>query len=173
MIEIPTLQGKSSEKKRQEIKTYFQKADPLRHPIIFYYGHTATFFINKLKLAKITDERIDPRLESVFAVGVDEISWDDLATQKSRYGLKKHFYQHAGFRYIESNHEEKIMTNSYTTDSIVSQYCHFAWGENHLGVENYPAVCAKLALSYVIQETARKYQYTNSTDDSMTKNDYD
>jgi hypothetical protein len=52
------------------------------------------------------------------------------------------------------------MTNSYTTDSIVSQYYHFAWGENHLGVENYPAVCAKLALSYVIQETARKHQYT-------------
>ena len=59
-------------------KSYFQKADPLRHPIIFYYGHTATFFINKLKLAKIIDERIDPKLESIFAVGVDEMSWDDL-----------------------------------------------------------------------------------------------
>ncbi len=57
---------------------YYQKADVLRHPIIFYYGHTATFFINKLKLAKIIDERIDPKLESLFAVGVDEMSWDDL-----------------------------------------------------------------------------------------------
>jgi len=112
VIKIPTLTGKNSEKKRQEIKTYFQycykqyeslfniiadekayfqKADPFHHPIIFTYGHTATFFINKLKLAKIIDERIDPRLESVFAVGVDEMSWDDLATQKSRYSLKNIF----------------------------------------------------------------------------------
>ena len=25
--------------------------DPLRHPLIFYLGHTAVFYINKLKLA--------------------------------------------------------------------------------------------------------------------------
>ena len=102
MITIPTLTGTDSELKRQEIKTYFQfcykryeslfnlvadesayfqKADPLRHPIIFYYGHTATFFVNKLKLAKIIDKRIDPQLESIFAVGVDEMSWDDLNEQ--------------------------------------------------------------------------------------------
>lgn len=99
MLSIPTLYGRDPEQKRQEIKAYFQhcykryeslfalvadtrvyfqKADPLRHPIIFYYGHTATFFINKLKLAMIINERIDPELESVFAVGVDEMHWDDL-----------------------------------------------------------------------------------------------
>ena len=50
----------------------------LRHPLIFYYGHTATFFVNKLLLTRLISERIDPRLESIFAVGVDEMSWDDL-----------------------------------------------------------------------------------------------
>jgi len=99
MSEIPTLGGLDPELKRQEIKAYFQKtykryeslfnivsdekayfekADALRQPIIFYYGHTATFFINKFKLAKIIHERVDPKLESIFAVGVDEMSWDDL-----------------------------------------------------------------------------------------------
>ncbi|WP_336367491.1 5-histidylcysteine sulfoxide synthase [Marinobacter sp. C2H3] len=57
---------------------YYQKAIPLRHPLIFYFGHTATFFINKLVLAKTLPERINPHMESVFAVGVDEMSWDDL-----------------------------------------------------------------------------------------------
>ena len=96
---IPLLYGSGVEEKRREIKAYFNrvydlyeslftliadeeayytKADPLRHPLIFYYGHTATFFINKLKLAKIIENRINPRLESLFAVGVDEMSWDDL-----------------------------------------------------------------------------------------------
>ena len=57
---------------------YYQKSIPLRHPLIFYLGHTATFFVNKLVLAKILKERINPNMESIFAVGVDEMSWDDL-----------------------------------------------------------------------------------------------
>ena len=99
IIKMPTLDGESAEEKRQEIKryfhlsykryeslftlivnenAYFQKADPLRHPLIFYYGHTAVFYVNKCKLAKITDRRIDAKMESIFAVGVDEMLWDDL-----------------------------------------------------------------------------------------------
>lgn len=57
---------------------FFRRADPLRHPLIFYYGHTAVFYINKLVLAKMIDTRINPRFESIFAIGVDEMSWDDL-----------------------------------------------------------------------------------------------
>lgn len=49
----------------------------LRHPMIFYYGHTACFYINKLCVAGLTS-RINPRLEEMFAIGVDEMSWDDL-----------------------------------------------------------------------------------------------
>lgn len=93
------LKAGTTEQKREEILTYFeetfhveeklyeilqndnifyQRADPLRHPLIFYYGHTAVFFINKLILAKLIDKRINPEFESIFAIGVDEMSWDDL-----------------------------------------------------------------------------------------------
>ncbi len=100
---IPTrnilLNEGSAEQKRAEIRNYFLKtytvyeklfelmkdeesyyltADPLRHPLVFYFGHTATFFINKLVLAKLIDKRINPTFESIFAIGVDEMSWDDL-----------------------------------------------------------------------------------------------
>ncbi len=96
---MPTLDGNDIETKREEIlnyfqncfrryeslfellgdeKAYYEKANPLRHPLIFYFGHTAVFFINKLKIAKIIDNRIDSYLESIFAIGVDEMSWDDL-----------------------------------------------------------------------------------------------
>ena len=60
-----------------EKAAYVKRADTLRHPLIFYYGHTATFFMNKLVLAKLVD-RINPKFESMFAIGVDEMSWDDL-----------------------------------------------------------------------------------------------
>lgn len=95
----PTLTGNDAEFKREEIreyfhatfsryeqlfellacdKAYYQKPIALRHPLIFYLGHTATFFINKLVLANVVRDRINPEFESIFAVGVDEMSWDDL-----------------------------------------------------------------------------------------------
>lgn len=94
----PNLQQIDPEQLRQDIRSYFletfacyeslfeclteqgfyTKAIALRHPLIFYYGHTATFFINKLLLAKLIPARIHPHFESLFAVGVDEMSWDDL-----------------------------------------------------------------------------------------------
>jgi len=59
-------------------ETFYRRADPLRHPLIFYFGHTSVFFVNKLIIAKLIDKRIHPRFESMFAVGVDEMSWDDI-----------------------------------------------------------------------------------------------
>ncbi len=99
-----TLEGKSIQEKRSEIKSYFnntfdlfekvfellreesvfyKKSEPTRHPMIFYFGHTATFFINKLINMQIISERINSDFESIFAVGVDEMDWDDM--EESRY----------------------------------------------------------------------------------------
>ncbi|MDC0612642.1 5-histidylcysteine sulfoxide synthase [Vibrio sp.] len=59
-------------------ESYYQKPITLRHPLIFYFGHTATFFINKLLMVGLIEKRLNPKFESMFAVGVDEMSWDDL-----------------------------------------------------------------------------------------------
>jgi 5-histidylcysteine sulfoxide synthase/putative 4-mercaptohistidine N1-methyltranferase len=93
------LSGNNPEEKRQELLAYYrrttdiyeqlfellnsdesfyQRPEPLRHPLIFYFGHTATFFVNKLILAKAIPARVNPHFESMFAIGVDEMSWDDL-----------------------------------------------------------------------------------------------
>ncbi len=99
VTKTPILNEGSPEEKRAELLTYFRatwelderlydclngqeaflhRADPLRHPLAFYFGHTATFYVNKLILAGIISERVNPKYESMFAVGVDEMSWDDL-----------------------------------------------------------------------------------------------
>ncbi|MBN2766469.1 MAG: 5-histidylcysteine sulfoxide synthase [Paludibacteraceae bacterium] len=93
------LKNGKADDKRREIREYFEKTwavdellytqlksdevfyhrgDPLRHVLLFYLGHTAVFFINKFFLAKMIDTRINPDFESIFAIGVDEMSWDDL-----------------------------------------------------------------------------------------------
>ncbi len=59
-------------------KAFYLRAEPLRHPLIFYFGHTASFYINKLNIARLIDHRINASYESMFAIGVDEMSWDDL-----------------------------------------------------------------------------------------------
>ena len=69
----------------QEDSAYYLKAEPLRHPLIFYFGHTATFYINKLKLGKFLDERVNDNFESMFAIGVDEMSWDDLNSKHYKW----------------------------------------------------------------------------------------
>ncbi len=99
LVKTVDLQSGTPEKKREEIREYFLKtwtidellyrqlksddvfykrSDPLRHILLFYLGHTAVFTINKLFLAKLIDKRINPDFESIFAIGVDEMSWDDL-----------------------------------------------------------------------------------------------
>ena len=96
----PLLTGSDVENKRAELKAYFEQTwelyeslfslinndeayvlrpEPLRHPLIFYYGHTAVFYVNKLLLGKFIQNRVDKQIESVCAVGVDEMSWDDLS----------------------------------------------------------------------------------------------
>ncbi|MDD3770405.1 5-histidylcysteine sulfoxide synthase [Sulfuricurvum sp. IAE1] len=61
---------------------FYRQSEPTRHPMIFYFGHTAVFYVNKLVAAGALNERINPRFESLFAVGVDEMVWDE---QSSRF----------------------------------------------------------------------------------------
>ena len=97
----PLLGGGDPQAKRQEIRQYFHQTcelynqlfalirseqayypryEPLRHPLIFYFAHPAVFYINKLIAGRYLTQRINPKLESMMAVGVDEMSWDDLDT---------------------------------------------------------------------------------------------
>ncbi len=106
LSESINLEVGTVEQKREEIKNYFlqtyeldeklfdllkskdfiyQQPNRLRHPLIFYYGHTATFFINKLVLANILKDRVNKDYESIFAIGVDEMSWDDLDSSNYKW----------------------------------------------------------------------------------------
>ena len=61
----------------KDISSLLLSPNRLRLPIIFYYGHTAVLFVNKLFISGFIKERIDFELEKIFETGVDENSWDD------------------------------------------------------------------------------------------------
>ena len=124
---------------------------------VWQWSRTPIYPFEGFKVHPIYDDFTVPTYDGKHNIinGGSWISCGNLATQKSRYGFRRHFYQHAGFRYIESNYEEKVVTDYYTTDSIIAQYCHFGWGDNRLEVENYPAKCASIALE-VMKDKPRK-----------------
>ncbi|CDW82213.1 UNKNOWN [Stylonychia lemnae] len=94
------LQVKDAIQKRQEFLISFQEsfdsydelfslvkdeglyinAEPLRHPLIFYFAHTAVFYINKLfetNILSAPEQRINKYFEEIFALGVDEFDHDE------------------------------------------------------------------------------------------------
>ncbi len=125
---------------------------------VWQWSRTAMYPFEGFKVHPVYDDFTVPTFDGKHNLinGGSWISCGNLATQKSRYGFRRHFYQHAGFRYIQSNYEEKVVTDYYAKESIIAEYCHFGWGDNALGVENYPAKCARIALEYMQGKVRKK-----------------
>ena len=137
----PLLIGDNVEEKRQELKSYFAntwqsyeslfslinddeayflRPERLRHPLIFYYGHTATFFINKLILGKYIPARLNEKLEAVCAVGVDEMSWDDLDSTHYQWPSVNEVreYRHQVFALVNKLIDEMPLALPITQQSL-------------------------------------------------------
>lgn len=80
----------------------------LRHPMIFYYGHPAALYVNKLRVAGLLKDPINPYFESVFETGVDEMSWDDLSKNKMPWPSVAEVHN---YRKIVYNTTTKIIQN--------------------------------------------------------------
>lgn len=70
----------------------YVRPDALRHPLVFYLGHTAAFYANKLRLAGLLSDGVDDELDVLFARGVDPHSaaelgdnggWPDVSTVRA------------------------------------------------------------------------------------------
>lgn len=56
---------------------FYMVPDKLRRPLIFYFGHPAALYINKMHQAGLVDH-VHPYFQKLFETGVDEMSWDDM-----------------------------------------------------------------------------------------------
>jgi len=76
----------------------------LRHPLIFYYGHTACLYINKLRVASLLKEPINPYFEQLFETGVDEMSWDDMSKNTMEWPSVREVntYRHQVFQIVKN-----------------------------------------------------------------------
>ena len=58
--------------------TFYLNPDPLRNPLVFYLGHSAVFYINKLVRVELLKQGINQHYETLFEIGVDPEVPDEL-----------------------------------------------------------------------------------------------
>ena len=58
--------------------TFYLNPDYLRNQLIFYLGHSAVFYINKLIITGLLNQRINPEYELLFEMGVDPETPEEL-----------------------------------------------------------------------------------------------
>ena len=75
------------------------------------------------------------------------ISTGNEATRDSRYAFRRHFFQHAGLRYVESEQPLAMPEAMYETDAAVSQYCEAHYGKTYFDVPNFSAHAARRPVS--------------------------
>ena len=122
---------------------------------VWQWSRTLMHPFDGFKVHPAYDDFTVPTFDDKHALilGSSWASSGNLITKKSRYAFRKHFYQHAGFRYVVTNQKEEELKDIYETDELVSQYCEFQYGDTHFGVENFAIVCAKIASSFAKNKT--------------------
>jgi putative 4-mercaptohistidine N1-methyltranferase len=83
------------------------------------------------------------------------ISTGNEATRDARYAFRRHFFQHAGLRYVESEQPVSVRVNVYETDRRVAQYCESHYGKDYFGVANFPQTMSQLCLD-LMQDRPRR-----------------
>jgi 5-histidylcysteine sulfoxide synthase/putative 4-mercaptohistidine N1-methyltranferase len=74
------------------------------------------------------------------------ISCGNESLRAARYAFRRHFFQHAGFRYVVGAPAETPPASHYETDKLLSEYAEFHYGDEYFGVANFPKALAGLAV---------------------------
>jgi putative 4-mercaptohistidine N1-methyltranferase len=78
------------------------------------------------------------------------------AIKSARYAFRRHFFQHAGFRYVLADAPAVTVSSVYETDKLLSEYAEFHYGETYFGVPNFPKTLAELAIAAMGDKPARR-----------------
>eukprot|EP00752_Nemacystus_decipiens_P010073 g8977.t1 len=76
----------------------------LRHPMMFYYGHPAALYVNKLRAAGIVQAPVNAYFEALLETGVDEMAWDDVGDDNMEWPTvaEVHAYRAEVYRLVTS-----------------------------------------------------------------------
>jgi putative 4-mercaptohistidine N1-methyltranferase len=84
------------------------------------------------------------------------ISCGNESLKSARYAFRRHFFQHAGFRYVVAAKPDVQQGSHYETDKLLSEYAEFHYGDTYFDVPNFPKALAELAIAAMKDKPARK-----------------
>jgi putative 4-mercaptohistidine N1-methyltranferase len=84
------------------------------------------------------------------------ISCGNEARLASRYAFRRHFFQHAGFRYVVGEAPKAPVASHYETDKLLSEYAEFHYGDEYFGVPNFSKALVDLALRAMADKPRRR-----------------
>ncbi|MDN5060502.1 5-histidylcysteine sulfoxide synthase [Aliarcobacter butzleri] len=181
-----TIEEKRAEIKKQFLQTYeldeklfdllkdkeflYQQPNKLRHPLIFYYGHTATFFINKLVLANILENRLNKDFESIFAIGVDEMSWDDLNSSNYKWPTFKEIKEYRNkVKEIVLDLIENMQFSLPINWDCAMWIILMGIEHENIHIETSSVLLRELDIKYLIEDEI--FEYSNEASNEYPKNE--
>lgn len=105
-------------------ETFYLNPDSLRNPLIFYLGHSAVFYINKLIIVGLLKEsqRINSEYEKLYEMGVDPETPSELQKAISSIKWAKveelWHYRHQAYKTVIKAIENTPLTLPITPDSV-------------------------------------------------------
>jgi len=115
---------------------------------VWQWTETPTYPFDGFRTHPIYDDFTVPTFDERHNLikGGSWISCGNEAVTGSRYAFRRHFFQHAGLRYVVAEAPTRAPPSRYETDSLVAQYVEFHYGDEYFGVPNFPRALAGLAI---------------------------
>jgi len=125
---------------------------------VWQWTETPIYPFDEFKVHPIYDDFTTPTFDGRHNLikGGSWISSGNESRKASRYAFRKHFFQHAGFRYVVSEAELEEYSSNYETDIMLSQYAEFHYGDEYFNVANFPKKLAELAVEMMAGRPMKK-----------------
>jgi putative 4-mercaptohistidine N1-methyltranferase len=125
---------------------------------VWQWTETPIYPFEGFEVHEIYDDFTTPTFDERHNLmkGGSWIACGNEALPASRYAFRRHFFQHAGFRYVVSDAPATSQSSHYETDRLVSEYAEFHYGDEYFDVPNFPRALAQLAIEAIGNKPARK-----------------
>jgi putative 4-mercaptohistidine N1-methyltranferase len=117
---------------------------------VWQWCETPTYPFDGFDVHPIYDDFTSPTFDDRHNIikGGSWIATGNESRHASRYAFRRHFFQHAGFRYVVTDTPVTNPVSAYETDAMVSLYAEFHYGDSALDVPNFPKTMAQLAIDF-------------------------
>jgi len=125
---------------------------------VWQWTETPIFPFDGFKVHPLYDDFSTPTFDGRHNIikGGSWIASGNEALKDARYAFRRHFFQHAGFRYIVTDTPLQIHASHYETDKQLSEYAEFHYGDIYYGVPNFPKALSDFAVQHLQHTTRQK-----------------